>query len=446
MQPNISMRVTHLSGLPLFLALFAAGMVSHMIAQNNSDWVLRYEAPGKYDHPTDIAFLDDDHAIVTINHGVLVTSDGGTTWRRELMTEDTVLFSIPMTSVAVQNSSTAWVCGWFGALYRTMDNGATFEDRSLNRMFHSERVYFLDENIGWIAGDSVERGSGKGLLHKTTDGGENWSIQARFPFDPASAMYWITWTDIDFADQLHGWMVGQKGGMARTIDGGDTWLEFDEMADAEMFCVSALSADHVLMGGERQIFLESQNAGSSWTRRGVPPGIGIFHDIDMYDAFDGYVAGKGLTTCMARTTDGGVTWNPDTLVSGEWRRVNAVTRAPDGTFWAVTYEGEIFERTGHTTAVVDDAAGPRTTSCTAFPSPLWTGRTLTLEISLPIAGAVRADLYDITGRHVRVLCDGFQQAGSHTLNTPRIDLSPGMYVIRFRTNDGVQIVKLPVMP
>lgn len=449
MKANLHRNLTRLHAFSLFVLLYLVLVAGQSAAQTASDWVLRYEAAGEYDRPKDIAFLDDDHAIVTINHGVLVTSDGGATWRRELLTADTV-YNIPMTSVAVQNSSTAWICGWFGALYRTSDKGASFEDRSLDTMIHSECVYFLDEYTGWIAGDSVdyERGfdAGKGILHQTTDGGATWQVQAAFPFDPDSGLYWVTWNDIDFADPLHGWMAGQKGGMARTTDGGDTWEEFDEARGAEMYSVAALSADHVLMGGESLIFLESTDAGASWTRRGVPRGIGLLFDIDMYDAFNGCIAGGGLTVCLARTTDGGESWIPDTLVSGEHRRVNAVTRAPDGTLWAVTEKGEIFERAGGTTTSATDAPMPRTASCTVFPSPLRTGMTLTLDVALPSAGAVRADLCDITGRRMRVLFDGFLPAGVHTLTAPHINPLPGMYVIRFHTDDGIQIMKLPVMP
>ncbi|MDT8325502.1 MAG: YCF48-related protein [Bacteroidota bacterium] len=448
MKANVHRSLTRLHAFSLLVLFYLVLVASQSTAQTASDWVLRYEAAGEYDSPMDIAFLDDDHAIVTINHGVLVTSDGGATWRRELLTADTV-YNIPMTSVAVQNSSTAWICGWFGALYRTTDKGASFEDWSLDTMIHSECVYFLDENTGWIAGDSVdyERGfdAGKGILHQTTDGGATWQVQAAFPFDPDSGLYWVTWNDIDFADPLHGWMAGQKGGMARTTDGGVTWEEFDESKGAEMFCVAALEEDHVMMGGESQMFLESRDGGASWTKLTPPHGLILLYDIDMFDVLNGYMGGSGNGTCLARTKDGGVTWEPDTLVPAEYRTVRAVTRAPNGTLWAVTEEGEIFERAGRTTTAVDDSAVPRAAYCAVFPSPLRMGRMLTLDVSLPAAGAVRADLYDITGRRVHVLFDDFLQAGGHTLNTPHIDLSPGMYIIRFRTKDGVQIVKLPVM-
>lgn len=204
MKANVHRSLTRLHAFSLLVLLYLVLVAGQSTAQTAADWVLRYETPGEYDSPTDIAFLDDDHAIVTINHGVLVTTDGGATWQ----------------------------------------------------------------------------------------------VQAAFPFDPDSGVYWITWTDIDFADPLHGWMAGGKGGMARTTDGGETWEEFDEARGAEMYSVAALSAD----------------------------------------------------------------------------------------------------------------------------------------------------LCDITGRRMRVLFDGFLPAGVHTLTAPHINPPPGMHVIRFHTNDGVQLRKLPVMP
>jgi len=53
-----------------------------------------------------------------------------------------------------------------------------------------------------------------------------------------------------------------------------------------------------------------------------------------------------------------------------------------------------------------------------------------LRLDLPQAAAVRADVYDLLGRHVAMLIDGDLIAGSHTLRVEGNRFAPGVYIIR----------------
>ena len=58
-------------------------------------------------------------------------------------------------------------------------------------------VFFLDFNLGWIAGWS-------GIILKTTDGGTNWIRQFSNP--PSENLH-----SVMFIDANNGWIVGDKG-------------------------------------------------------------------------------------------------------------------------------------------------------------------------------------------------------------------------------------------
>lgn len=66
-----------------------------------------------------------------------------------------------------------------------------------------------------------------------------------------------------------------------------------------------------------------------------------------------------------------------------------------------------------------------------------------IQFSLNAGGSVKLELYDISGRLVNVLAEGFHQAGLHEIKVS--DLSPGVYLFRFSTEDTVETKKLVVL-
>jgi len=81
---------------------------------------------------------------------------------------------------------------------------------------------------------------------------------------------------------------------------------------------------------------------------------------------------------------------------------------------------------------------------TVVPNP-FVGRTR-LRYSLPAAGIVRLELYDATGRLVRVVHDGRQDVGEHVAVLNSDDLARGVYLLRLATGTGgeARSVKLVV--
>ncbi|MDQ2770856.1 MAG: T9SS type A sorting domain-containing protein, partial [Bacteroidota bacterium] len=76
-----------------------------------------------------------------------------------------------------------------------------------------------------------------------------------------------------------------------------------------------------------------------------------------------------------------------------------------------------------------------------FPNP--TASTATLSYFLPVAGAVRAEVYDAVGRRMVDLAAGERQsAGPHTLVVPA--LAPGLYTVRLVHDGGTAYRKLVV--
>lgn len=153
----------------------------------------------------------------------------------------------------------------------------------------------------------------RGKVLETNDGGKTWSV-IQTPTD--RALY-----NIRFADEKNGWIVGQAGLVLNTTDGGKTWSEQPTGTDKYLFAVYPLSATHVFAIGDESILLESTDGGKTWTTRkvaqsqkGITEDIAlamkdpVFYDIEFADEKNGWIVGEFGT--IHHTADGGQTWNP----------------------------------------------------------------------------------------------------------------------------------------
>ncbi|MCB2206380.1 T9SS type A sorting domain-containing protein [bacterium] len=79
---------------------------------------------------------------------------------------------------------------------------------------------------------------------------------------------------------------------------------------------------------------------------------------------------------------------------------------------------------------------------TNWPNPFTS--TTSIAWSLDRAGTVRIALHDALGREVRVLTDGFNDAGRHMYQLSATGLSPGLYFIRATTHGRTQVRKMVI--
>ncbi len=415
------------------------------LAQDVATWTVRYEAPGRYDHPRDVAFFDSARGIATVAWGVVVTSDGGSQWTPQRLVDDTSRMQM-MTSVAIVDRNTAWVCGHEGMLFVTTDGGETFEDRSMPEEYDMEGMFFLDERTGWICGDSSSNLEmyGQSCILKTTDGGQTWAVANMMPPWRLDPTIWTYWTNIKFTDENNGWVVAPDGVVARTKDGGYTWEIFLPANGRDLFALHVYSPEHVLIGGENQFLVETTDGGLNWTERPRMPHIGVYYDIDIDASGKGYICGGARTFGVFRTEDNGVTWQPETLLADKSRYVAAITRMPDGNMWAVTDEGEILERVPNGSTGLETPASPAIVSLTAWPNPIPKEGSLQVLVSVAAAGPVRLDLISIDGRRIATLYDGVLPVGEYALAPWSAKLAPGMYILELRSAGGRNMSKLLV--
>ena len=199
-------------------------------------------------------------------------------------------------------------------------------------------VFFLDQNRGWVVGS-------KGALLATDDGGKHWQIRPR-PTDDVLR-------DVYFSDANNGWLVCEanvyelKGKNPRTYlmttnDGGATWQRMsipDADVDARLVRVVFSPAGRGWFFGEAGTLYTTVDDGLNWKRQQIPTRHLLLGGV-LIDNDRGWLVGAGST--ILQTLDGGETWHPSNLAEAQSVRLNAASFVDYRLGWTVGGGGTIF--------------------------------------------------------------------------------------------------------
>jgi photosystem II stability/assembly factor-like uncharacterized protein len=137
------------------------------------------------------------------NAALFYTADGGVTWSQAVLPNNSgVQFAAmtgPLTGVATVG---------YGPVAITQDGGATWQTGGGAGTFGT-LVHTSGQTVWSLANP----------LQRSKDGGRTWQAIGLLLNGP----YNVSATGLSFADDLHGWLVTNAGGVLRTVDGGDTW-------------------------------------------------------------------------------------------------------------------------------------------------------------------------------------------------------------------------------
>jgi photosystem II stability/assembly factor-like uncharacterized protein len=255
----------------------------------------------------DVKALSPERALVIGYRGkVLETSDNGRTWNVIQTPTDRALYSIRFA-----DQQNGWICGQAGLMLNTKDGGKTWTEQRTNTDQYLFAVYPVSATHVYAVGD-------KSTLVETTDGGANWRPRKiaqsteDLSDDIALAVQDPIFYDIEFADEQHGWIVGEFGTIRHTADGGKTWVEQQKS---------------LLGGGIVDMF-------------DLPTLFGV-HFVNNQEGVAAGLEGK-----IAHTQDGGNRWTFDTVDEEVPLQdpLYAPFLFPDGKGWAVGSGGEVVTR------------------------------------------------------------------------------------------------------
>ena len=159
-------------------------------------------------------------------------------------------------------------------------------------------TYFLDEHLGYVVGD-------KGTISVTRDGGRSWKL-----LDSTAK---VDLNAINCVAANRCWAVGDSGTILFTND-GESWLQTRTLLEVDLFSVSFVSDRRGFAGGNDGKLYSSQDGGLTW--QGVdrlPPQVAprtefdsvTWRSIQFFDEQFGCVSSEYHAVC---TRDGGTTW------------------------------------------------------------------------------------------------------------------------------------------
>ena len=199
--------------------------------------------------------------------------------------------------------------------------------------------YFIDQNRGWVVGS-------RGALLATIDGGKNCQIKP----EPTEDVL----RDVYFADANNGWLVCEANvyelktkDQPRTYlmasnDGGATWTRMsirEADPDSRLVRVVFSPKGRGWIFGEAGTLFTTVGAGQNWKRQQLPTRHLLLGGA-LVDNDRGWLVGAGGT--ILQTADGGDTWHAAMLVDAQSVRFNAASFVDNRLGWAVGGSGKIF--------------------------------------------------------------------------------------------------------
>lgn len=153
-----------------------------------------------------------------------------------------------------------------------------------------EGMHFRDHEHGWIVGQ-------KGTILMTENGGMNWSSRP-------NRVLWQNLNAVAFPDGNHGWAAGKLGAISATVDGGLNWEQQTSPMEEEVTDLEMVDLQHGMACGAGGHVWWTEN-GKSWEVSQAGAGKHL-RALCMADAKNAWICGD--TGTLLKTGDGGKSW------------------------------------------------------------------------------------------------------------------------------------------
>ena len=295
-------------------------------------------------------------------------------------------------------------------------------------------VDFLNDVTGWVVG-TVGR-----ILH-TTNGGTNWEQQTS-----GTTEHFLS---VDFIDTSKGWCVATLGRIYFTQDAGSTWIQQSSGTTQDLYGVKFINANTGFTVGYNGTIVKTTNGGTIWTIKNSGT-TRDFYAVEFIDSSKGWCVSSGGRTYFTQTqgefwaehnTGVNKTLNgihfPETQGPGDFSQGVIGYIAGDGGTILKTTDGGLFVNNNNN-SIPDKFALHQN-----YPNPFNPSTTITFD--LPNSGFVSLIVYDILGREVAILLKKELKAGSYTGEWNAGDYNSGIYFYRLKAGDYVETRKMVLL-
>lgn len=300
-------------------------------------------------------------------------------------------------------------------------------------------IDFSDDNNGyaWFSQNDY----GEYHVFKTSDGGENWNELKMF-----AGPGYISGNVVAF-DSTTAVLLGPDLWTQKTTDGGATWNPVNLIDFPAAFIlrdfedISKIDENRAIAIGDGFI-CKTTDKGSSWTylNHGLNDIDSGFYKIAFSGDTLGYIA--LYSGDIIKTTDFGVTWSKNSAYFDQYYFFAAGIN-PAGQAFFGTSSGFILGEEP-VVGINDEKFKLDFTLNQNYPNPFNPSTQISYELSNP--GIVQLKIFDVLGREVAELVNGYQSAGKHKVEfnaekSVRKLYSSGVYFVQLRQGNQIQIKK-----
>ena len=190
----------------------------------------------------------------TTNDGKLIYSTNlGITWNIIYGVMNIYLMNIYF------SSQIGVMCGYSNSIYITTDGGQTFINSYTNTS-----NYYYSVFVTSISGTIFAVGTNQSII-KSYDSGYSWISSSTTLASLPNNVY--TFNSIYMYDENIGFVVGEKGCILKTNNGGSSWI-VNKISEYDLKCVSMYNLNIIIVGGNNGVLYISYDSGNNWNEIG----------------------------------------------------------------------------------------------------------------------------------------------------------------------------------
>jgi len=228
---------------------------------------------------------------------------------------------------------------------------------------------------------------------------------------------------------------GTAAALYKTTNSGSTWFSSSNGITGDTIHEITMHASNpsILYAANAAGIFKSTNAGANWVNKSCPGARAVLIDRD-----DANIVYAGTDYGVFKSTNGGGNW-AEMNTGLRDNRVNTLGLYPGVYVFASTRDDGIY-RWEMSPSVTEETNDYRHAVLNVSPNPAVSGSSISFQTAS--AGPVVLSVYDIQGRLVSNLIDGYLSAGIHSVTWSGADVhnrrvATGTYILNLRSGSGI---------
>jgi hypothetical protein len=318
-------------------------------------------------------------------------------------------------------------------VYRTSNGGVNWTQVFTQAAGFIDDIKFQNATTGFMYGDPV---GARWSLWKSTNGGVNWDSAGLYLPQAGSE---AGWNNAMWLVGNNLWFGTNNTRVYYSTNFGTSWLFGATTGTVNGYSVTFNTGGGIGFAGQT-VAVKSTNGGANWSTFTLPGSGTCYSFNNVLDRF-WYCRGTGVYW----SSNNGANFASQFADTGTYIAMNLKLDGQIIRGWAVTSNGRIARYHELISGISNNQNNmPENYSLLQnYPNPF--NPSTKISFSLPKAGDVKLVVFDILGREIATLVNGFTGAGNHTVDFNAANLSSGVYLYKIQAGDFTETRKMILM-